>query len=155
VSQALNQRQKGSFAIFQLFLFSRNGLSTEDCYQIGKQLNIALVFSSATEWLTEAMKRYDEYYDMHQVKAVEILEQLVLSFIGNNQIQEAEKVVEKISRMDASSQVIKLVRAHGNSLNIGRQEEKLSLLEQERKCKNICFVNHFLNSNVFTCPVRP
>lgn len=138
----------------------RNGLSTEDCYQVGKQLNVAQVYSSAIEWLTEAMKRYDEYYDQHQVKAVEILEELALSFLGNNQIQEAEKIVEKVSRMNANSHVVKFFKSNETPVDSKYKTsptEKSSSKKAENKVesktkKMLCHSSQFLRSNIFTCP---
>lgn len=130
----------------------RNGLSTEDCYQLGKQLNNAHVHSSAIEWLTEAMKRYDEYYDQHQVKAVEILEELALAFLGNNQIQEAENIVEKVSRMNAKSHVVKFFKTsqHPDITNGKRFSTKAKDKIERQK---LCHSAHFLSSNIFTCPI--
>lgn len=95
------------------------------------------------------MKRYDDYYDQHQLKAIEILEELALSFMGNNQISEAERIVEKISRMNANSHVIRILRTN--------QREKRSPLEAIPKSKaskkKFCHLNHFLSSNIFTCPI--
>lgn len=134
-----------------LSFFSRNGLSTEDCFQVGKQLNIAKVYSSAVEWLTEAMKRYDEYYDQHQVKAVDILEELALSFIGNNQIKDAEKVVEKVSRMKADSHVVEYFKAHSKVESKRKSFSSKTVNSVERK--KLCHSIHFLSSNIFTCPI--
>lgn len=132
----------------QISYLRRNGLSTEDCYQIGKQLNAAKAHSSAIEWLTEAMKRYDEYYDQHQVKALDILEELALSFIGNQQFREAEKVVEKILRMNANSHVISLLKSNEKLL----REKRIKGQAGKRKQKR-CHLIHFLSSNIFTCPI--
>jgi hypothetical protein len=123
----------------------RSGLSTEDCYQVGKQLNAAGVYSLAIEWLTEAMKRYDDYYDQHQLKAIDILEELATSFIGNKQIVEAEQVVEKILRMNANSRVIRILRTS--------QRQKRSPPEAGTQSKKFCHLNHFLGSGIFTCPI--
>lgn len=131
--------------------FLRNGLSTEDCFQVGKQLNIAKVYSSAIEWLTEALRRYDEYYDQHQVKAVDILEELALSFIGNNQINEAGKVVEKVSRINAGSHVVKFFKAH--SKVDSKKKIFPSKVGNSVERKKLCHSIHFLSSNIFTCPI--
>lgn len=125
------------------FSFFRNGLSTEDCYQVGKYLNTAHVYSFAVEWLTEAIKRYDEYYDQHQVKAVDILEELAKSLIGNNQIAEAEKVVKKVLRMNGKSEVARFFKASDNLM------EKRMEMEREK----LCHSDQYLRSSIFTCPI--
>lgn len=137
----------------------RNGLSTEDCYQVGKQLNVAQVYSTATEWLTEAMKRYDDYYDQHQVKAVEILEELALSFLGNNQIQEAKKIVEKVTRMNANSHIVGFFKSNETPVELQHRispTKKSSSAKAENKVeeekKKLCHSSQFLSSNIFTCP---
>ncbi|CRK95265.1 CLUMA_CG008663, isoform A, partial [Clunio marinus] len=127
----------------------RSGLSTEDCYQVGKQLNAAHVYSSATEWLTEAMKRYDEYYDQHQVKAVDILEELALSFIGNNRLKDAEGIVEKVSRMNSKSHVVELFFKYADRLDSLKDEKLPTDIDTEELCHPI----HFFKSNIFTCPI--
>lgn len=133
-------------------IFLRNGLSTEDCYQLGKQLNAGHVYSTATEWLTEAMKRYDEYYDQHQVKALDILEELALSFIGNNQIQEAKKIVDKVSRMDAESHIVKYFKAHERPQKV-KAEKFLSKGNNQNDKENLCHLSfHFVDKNTFSCP---
>jgi len=129
----------------------RNGLSTEDCYQVGKQLNAAEVYSSAIEWLTEALGRYDEYYDQHQVNPVEILEELALSFMGNNQIEEAEKIVEKISRMNANSRIVKLFKSNDTLVDLSKKNFP-SKIDDVSEGKKHCYLIHFLNTNIFTCP---
>lgn len=127
----------------------RNGLSTEDCYQIGKQLNEAKVYSTAIKWLTEALKRYDEYYDQHQVKAIEILEELVLSFMGNNQVQEAKKVVEKVSRMNSKSHVLKFFKRAETTTKEKKNPKVDGKFERQKRCHS----SHLLSSNKFTCPI--
>lgn len=84
---------------------SRTFLSTEDCYQIGKQLNSAGSYEDAIEWLREALKHYNEYYDLHQVTAIEILEELAISFINSNQERQASDIVGKILRIDSNNQI--------------------------------------------------
>lgn len=91
------------------------------------------------------MKRYDEYYDHHQVKAVEILEELALSFIGSNQVEEARKVVEKVSRMNADSQVVKLFKSN-------RKLHDSTMVDDKLDPQKLCHSIHFLRSNIFTCP---
>lgn len=137
-------------SLSQTFFFSlfRNCLSTEDCYQLGKQLNSAQEYSLAVEWQTEALKRYDDYYDWHhQVKAVEILEELAISFIGNHQNHEAEKVVEKLSRMNSDSLVVKAFKSPVNSL------EKNVLLPKVQRQK-LCHHHpiYYFGPNSLTCP---
>jgi uncharacterized Zn finger protein len=127
----------------KIFSHFRNGLSTEDCYQIGKQLNAANVYSFAVEWLTEAMKRYDDYYDQHQVRAIDILEELAKSLIGNNQIAEAEKVVKKVLRMNAKSEIARFFKASDNLM------DKRMEIEKEK----LCHSDQYLRSNIFTCPI--
>lgn len=124
----------------------RNCLSTEDCYQLGKQLRSGQEYSLAVEWQTEALKRYDDYYDHHQVKAVDILEELAICFIGNNQTQEAENVVQKLSRMNANSLVVKAFKSPVNSL----QENVHHPHKAERP--KLCHPIHFLGPNSLTCP---
>ena len=89
------------------------------------------------------MKRYDEYYDQHQVKAVDILEELAKSLIGNNQIAEAEKVVKKVLRMNAKSELARFLHADDNLLIRG--------LEVERE--KLCHSDQYLRSSIFTCPI--
>lgn len=118
---------------------------------MGKQLNAAQVHSSAIEWLTEALGRYDEYYDQHQVNLVEILEELALSFMGNNQIEEAEKVVQKVSRMNAKSRIVKMFKSNDTLVDLSKKNfpSKIDdVIEENKHCYSI----HFLNTNIFTCP---
>lgn len=103
-----------------------------------------MAYITAIEWLTEAMKRYDEYYDQHMIKAVEILEELALSFIGSNQIDEARKVVEKVSRMNADSHVVKFFK----STKLHDSMKVDDKLDPQKLCHSI----HFLRSNILTCP---
>lgn len=112
---------------------------------------MAHVYPSATEWLTEAMKRYDEYYDQHQVKAIDILEELAISFIGNNQIQEAQRVVDKVSRMNAESRVVKYFNSYRRPRGMQAESFSSSIDEQQKK---LCHLDvHLIGSDVFTCPV--
>lgn len=134
---------------FNVNFHLRNGLTTEDCYQIGKELNSAQVYSRAIEWLTESMKRFDEYYDQHQVRAVDILEELALSFIGNNQVQEAEKVIEKVSRMNSNSHVVKGFKEKEKNIDSKDKHLRRNNLEGQKLCHSI----HFLSANMFTCPI--
>lgn len=85
------------------------------------------------------MKRYDDYYDQHQVRAVDILEELAKSLIGNNQIVEAEKVVKKVLRMNAKSELARFFQA-GDDLTV-KQKKKL------------CHSEQYLKSTIFTCPI--
>lgn len=127
---------------------------------MGKQLNVAQVYSTATEWLTEAMRRYDDYYDQHQVKAVEILEELALSFLGNNQIQEAKKIVEKVSRINANSHIVRFFKSNETPVELQHKisptkksssaKAKNNQFEEEKK--KLCHSSQFLSSNIFTCP---
>lgn len=107
---------------------AKGRLSTEDCYQIGKQMNAVKIFSFAIEWLSEAMKRYDEYYDQHQVTAIEILEELVIGFIGSNQMLEAEKVVEKLLQIDSNSRVLKILKSSRKTEKLQRKRKIISLV---------------------------
>lgn len=127
-------------------------MTTEDCYQIGKQLTAARNFSTAVEWLTEAMKRFDEYYDQHQVRAVDILEQLALSLMGSNRIQEAEKIIEKVSRMNSNSHVVKFFKE--GDRNVGTESKKLETkMDVKAQHQKLCHTDHVLSSNMFTCPI--
>lgn len=100
----------------------------------------------AVEWLTESIKRYDEYYDQHQIDDVEILEEIAKSFVGNNQIYEAEKIIEKILRMNSRSQIQKLLESSELRRNISSTR---NLMRAER----FCSPRHFLLHNVFSCSV--
>lgn len=90
--------------------FSRTLLSTEDCYQIGKQLNSAGSYAEAIEWLREALKHYNEYYDLHQVTPVEVLEELAISLINSNQERQASDIVGKILRIDSNNQITAYIK---------------------------------------------
>lgn len=90
--------------------FSRTFLSTEDCYQIGKQLNSAGSFSNAIEWLREALKQHNEYYDIHQVTPIEILEELAISLINSNQHRQASDIVGRILRIDSNNQITAYIK---------------------------------------------
>lgn len=84
----------------------RTSLSTEDCYQIGKQLNSLKLYREASEWLKEALKHYNEYYDLHQVDAIKILEELAISLSNNNEEHQANDIIGKILRMDSKNQIV-------------------------------------------------
>jgi len=103
------------------------------------------VFTYATEWLTEALKRYDDYYDQHQVKAVDILEQLAVSLIGNNRVADAEKVIEKVLRMNAKSHVKAFLKVQ--SLD-WKKVQDAPMASNRKHCHSV----HYL-SNAFTCPI--
>lgn len=136
-----------------VFVDFRNGLTTEDCYQIGKQLTAAKNFSTAVEWLTEAMKRFDEYYDQHQVRAVDILEQLALSLMGSNRMHEAGKIIEKVSRMNSDSHVVKMFKDDDRNAGATSKshETKMDVKAAHQK---LCHTrSHVLSSNMFTCPI--
>lgn len=87
------------------------------------------------------MKRYDDYYDQHQVRAVDIMEELAKGLIGNNQITEAEEVVKKVLRMNAKSEIARLFTASDNNLRVEIRREKL------------CYPEQYLKSSIFTCPI--
>lgn len=129
--------------------YFRNSLSSVDCFWIGKHLNKRAVFSLAVEWLTESMKRYDDYYDQHQLDEVEILEELAKSFIGNNQIYDAERVIEKILRMNSKSQVHKLLKMSKDESDSRSNATAKSLLRLEGSC----LPRHFLLHNIFECSI--
>ncbi|KAL7017221.1 hypothetical protein ACKWTF_010292 [Chironomus riparius] len=115
----------------------RTSLSTEDCYQIGKQLNSAKMYSEAIEWLKEALKHYNEYYDLHQVSAIEILEELAVSFINDNQEQKARDVIGRILRLDSNNKILS---------NIERPKRQ-TITELCRP------VEELLSFLTFTCPM--
>lgn len=87
------------------------------------------------------MKRFDDYYDQHQVRAVDILEELAKGLIGNNKITEAEKIVKKVLRMNSKSKIARLFKANDNNLRVEIKREKL------------CYSDQFLKFNIFTCPI--
>lgn len=98
------------------------------------------------------MKRFDEYYDQHQVRAVDILEQLALSLKGSNRIQEAEKIIEKLSRMDSNSHVVKFFKE--NDRNAGTASKKPEMkMDVKAVHQKLCHTGHVLSSNMFTCPI--
>lgn len=124
-------------AQFNFISSCRTSLSTEDCYQIGKQLNSAKMYSEAIEWLKEALKHYNEYYDQHQVSAIQILEQLALSFINNNQESKAREVIGKILRIDSNNKILS------------------SMVEKRRTITDLCRPVEELQSFLtFTCPIN-
>lgn len=88
------------------------------------------------------MKRYDDYYDQHQVRAVDILEELAKSLIGNNQIAEAEKVVKKVLRMNANSELARFLQTDDNLVERGMDVER----------EKLCHSDQYLKSSIFTCP---
>ena len=88
------------------------------------------------------MKRYDEYYDQHQVKAVEILEELVISFMGNKQLQEAEKIVSKVSRMKSDSHVLEFFK---RSRTTTREQDEASQIDGKMEQQKLCHSKHFLS----------
>lgn len=90
------------------------------------------------------MKRYDDYYDQHQVRAVDILEELAKSLIGNNQIAEAEKVVKKVLRMNAKSELAGFLQASDKLM-----ERRNDLIAEKKK---LCHSDQYLRSTIFTCP---
>lgn len=140
-----------SFMVFTYTFRSRTGLSAVDCFYIGKHLNSGGVYSLAIEWLTEATKRFDEYYDQHQVNAVDILEEIARSFVGSNRMEEAEKVVEKVLRMNASSEVGKLLKNSAKStiLNVVDSTNNTLVVKTQRFCHS----RHFLLYNIFSCSI--
>jgi hypothetical protein len=89
------------------------------------------------------LKRYDDYYDQHQVRAVDILEELAKSLIGNNQIAEAEKIVKKVLRMNSKSDIARFFKPNDDLL-VKRME-----IEKEK----LCHSDQYLKSNIFTCPI--
>lgn len=107
----------------------------------------------AVEWLTEAMKRFDEYYDQHQVRAVDILEQLALSLMGSNRMHEAEKIVDKVSRMNSDSRVVKMFK--DDDRNVGTTSKSLETKMGVRAAhQKLCHTrSHVLSSSMFTCPI--
>lgn len=99
------------------------------------------------------MKRFDEYYDQHQVRAVDILEQLALSLMGSNRMHEAKKVVEKVSRMNSDSRVVKMFK--DDNRNVGTASKNLeSKMDVKAAHQKLCHTrSHVLSSNMFTCPI--
>lgn len=95
------------------------------------------------------MKRYDDYYDLHQVRAVDILEELAKSLIGNNQIAEAEKIVKKVLRMNAKSELAGFLQAGDNML--GKGNDLMEGVGEVEK-KKLCHSDQYLRSTIFTCP---
>jgi hypothetical protein len=75
------------------------------------------------------------------VRAVDILEELAKSLIGNNQIAEAEKIVKKVLRMNSKSDIARFFKANDNLL------EKRMEIEKEK----LCHSDQYLKS--FTCPI--
>lgn len=135
------------FTLFCVVFTFRNSLSSVDCFWIGRHLNKLRVFSVAFEWLSESLKRYNEYYDQHQLDEVEILEELAQSFIGNNQIYEAERIIEKILRMNSKSQVQKLLKMNKSSEHLRRRSNTTMKIDR------FCLPRHFLLHNIFSCSI--
>lgn len=98
------------------------------------------------------MKRYDDYYDQHQVKALDILEELALSFIGSNQIQEAKKIVDKVSRMNAESRIVKYFKSHERQQSWQAKEFPTSIEKSDKE--NQCHLSiHLIGSDILKCPI--
>lgn len=95
------------------------------------------MYSEAIEWLKEALKHYNEYYDLHQVSAIEILEELVVSFINDNQEQKARDVIGRILSLDSNNKI---------SSNIERPKRQ-TITELCRP------VEELLSFLTFTCPM--
>jgi hypothetical protein len=70
------------------------------------------------------------------------LEELAKSLIGNNQIAEAEKVVKKVLRMNAKSELAGFLQAGDNLMERGMDVEK----------KKLCHSDQYLKTSIFTCP---
>jgi hypothetical protein len=116
---------------------------------MGKQLNSAGLHVEASEWLKEASKRFDEYYDLHQVTAIEILEELAISLINSNQERMAKDIVGKILRIDSNNQItthIKQRRRRRSSRSAATASLSTTLVDL---CRPIQLLS-FLTS---TCPI--
>jgi tetratricopeptide (TPR) repeat protein len=119
----------------------RPSLSTEDCYQIGKQLNSAQMYKKAIVWLKQALKSYNEYYDLHQVRKIEILQELAISFLNSNQMHYANDIISKILRMDSNNQIVSYIKRE-------RRRRGRSTLS------DLCHpVDELLNLITYTCPI--
>lgn len=95
------------------------------------------MYSEAIEWLKEALKHYNEYYDLHQVSSIEILEELAVSFINDNQEQKARDVIGRILRIDSSNKIL---------LNLKRTKRQT--------ITDLCRpVEELLRFLTFTCPM--
>lgn len=99
----------------------------------------------AIEWLKEALKHHNEYYDLHQVNVIEILEQLALSLALSNQERHANDVIAKILRMDSNNQILSYIRQNKGDNRIKQSGSTLSDL-----CRP---VEELLSFLTFTCPM--
>lgn len=118
-------------------------LSTEDCYQIGKQLNSVGLYEPASDWLKEASRRYNEYYDLHQITSVEILEQLAISFINLNQERQASDVVGRILRIDSNNQITAYMK----------HKRRTNAVAMTTTFIDLCRPAQLLSFLTFTCPI--
>lgn len=69
------------------------------------------MYTQAIEWLNEAFKRYNEYYDLHQVNSIDILEELAISFLNNNQENQAEDIIGRILRIDSNNKIVANIKS--------------------------------------------
>jgi hypothetical protein len=115
---------------------------------MGKQLNSAGLYAEASEWLKEASKRYDEYYDLHQVTAIEILEELAISLINSNQERMAKDIVGKILRIDSNNQITTHIR-HGRR----RSRSAAATASLGTTLVDLCRPIKLLSFLTFTCPI--
>lgn len=113
---------------------------------MGKQLNSAGLHVEASEWLREASKRFNEYYDLHQVTAVEILEELAISLINSNQERMAKGIVGKILRIDSNNQITTHIKQRRRSRSAATATLSTTLVDL---CRPIQLLS-FLTS---TCPI--
>lgn len=147
-----NFKLKSSYEIFHLTYlnetFCRLILTTEDCYQIGKQLNSLGLYEEACEWLKESSKQYNEYYDLHQVTPVEILEELAISFINSNQERQASDIVSKILRIDSNNQITSYIK-HKNKESSNSATRATVTTTLVDLCRPVRLLS-FLTS---TCPI--
>lgn len=130
----------------QFITIFRTFLSTEDCFQIGKQLNSLGLYEEGSEWLRESSKHYNEYYDLHQVTPVEILEELAISFINSNQVRQALDVVGKILRIDSNNQITAYIRHKRRDINAVAAPMTTAFVDLCRPIRLLSFLT-------FTCPI--
>lgn len=129
----------------------RNALSTYDCFELGKELILTNDYSYAIEWLTEALRRFDDYYDMHETNVVDIMETLTIAYMKNNQHDEADKVIERIFRINSHNLFVKNHKFNAQQLSERFQKPKNNI--SIPASNDICYSSQILSININTCPI--
>jgi hypothetical protein len=105
------------------------------------------LYRDAIGWLKVALKKYNEYYDLHLVSLIEILEELAISFFEDNQETQGRNVVNEIMRIDSNNKIAKYL-VQTKAWNIKLKEKTKNNLTHD-----LCYSPQIISFLTLTCPM--